>query len=78
MLNSVDFGINRMDAFSIDDVAEELNTRLEKVTFGEFGLKICSFKFGEDKVKLVKMTLYVFGDNDEVIKATKHTVPDKI
>ncbi len=53
MLNSVDFGINRVEAFSIDDLAEELNTRLEKVTFGEFGLKTCFFKFSEDKVKLV-------------------------
>ncbi len=77
MLKSVDFGINRMDAFSIEDEAKEFNVRLEKLTFGEFGLKICFIKFGEDKVKLVKMTLYVFGDNDEVIKVTKHTVPDE-
>ncbi len=42
-----------MDAFSIDDMAEELNKRLEKVTFGEFGLKTCFFKLGKDKVKLV-------------------------
>ncbi len=48
MLNSVDFGINHVDAFFIDDVAEELNTKLEKVTFGEFGLKNCFFKLGED------------------------------
>ncbi len=57
VLNRDDFVINRVDAFSIDDVAEELNTRLEKIIFGEFGLKTCFFKFGEDKVKLVKMTL---------------------
>ncbi len=53
MLNSVDFGINRVDAFSIDDVAEELNTSIEKVPLGEFVFKTCFFKLGEDKVKFV-------------------------
>ncbi len=67
MLNNIDFGINHVDAVSMYNVAEELNTRLEKVTFGEFGLKTCFFKFAEDKVKLVKMTCKVFGDNDEII-----------